>query len=199
MSWKLLLAMPVAALMGGWATISVEDLPDYMVAGQPTTLTFTVRQHGVEPMGRLTPTIDARAGSLGATATARAVGNGRYEASLTLAEAGDWTITINSGYHNARVRLLPIEVVQSAGRTPVTLTAVERGERLFVAKGCQTCHVDIDVGPKLAGRTFEAEYLARWLANPRAVRANAEMPNLNLKPAEIAALTAFLNRSAKAS
>jgi mono/diheme cytochrome c family protein len=196
MSWKLLLAMPLAAVMGGWATISVEDLPDYLVAGQPTTITFAVRQHGVEPMNRLTPTLEARAGSLGATAAARALGNGRYEASLSLAEPGDWTVTINSGYHNARVRLLPIPVVQSAGRTPVTLTAAERGERLFVAKGCQTCHVDIDVGPKLKGRTFEADYLARWLANPQAVRANAEMPNLNLKPAEITALVAYINRAA---
>ena len=52
MSWKLLLALPFAAALGGWATISVEDLPDYLVAGQPARLTFTVRQHGVEPMNR---------------------------------------------------------------------------------------------------------------------------------------------------
>jgi cytochrome c2 len=82
---------------------------------------------------------------------------------------------------------------------PVALTEVERGERLFTAKGCTTCHVQFDVGPKLAGRTFDADYLRRWLADPQAVRAAARMPRQDLTPADIGALTAFLNQSAQRS
>ena len=37
---------PAAIYFGGWASITVEDLPDYVVTGQPVKLAFTVRQHG---------------------------------------------------------------------------------------------------------------------------------------------------------
>ena len=40
----LFLASLIAAAIGGWAVITVEQLPDYVTAGQPVTLTFTVRQ-----------------------------------------------------------------------------------------------------------------------------------------------------------
>jgi mono/diheme cytochrome c family protein len=82
---------------------------------------------------------------------------------------------------------------------PATLAAAERGRRLFVAKGCVTCHVHAEasggaslaVGPELTGKRFAAEYLARFLANP-AIKTD-RMPDLGLKPAEIAALSAFIN------
>ena len=32
----------MGSLVGGWATISVKDVPDYMVVGQPTQLSFRV-------------------------------------------------------------------------------------------------------------------------------------------------------------
>ena len=87
---------------------------------------------------------------------------------------------------------------------PAPLADAERGRRLFVAKGCVTCHLhravnetSIAVGPELTGRRFAPEYLARFLADPAAVIPPPSgafgMPNLRLKPAEIAALTAFLN------
>jgi len=192
-------ALPLIAALGGWATVSVKDLPDYIVAGQPTTLPFTVRQHGVEPLSGLRPTIDARSGGMAATADAKQVGNGEYTAVLTLTQPGDWTITIHSGFGKNRLTLLPIRVVESAGQRPVALTEAQRGERLFTAKGCTTCHVDIEVGPKLAGRTFDPDYLKRWLTDPKAVRSEARMPNQNLRPDEIAALTAFINQSGHGS
>src|SRR4029079_9866801 len=41
------IALPVAAFtFGGWAVITVDSLPEFAVAGSPTTLTFAVRQHG---------------------------------------------------------------------------------------------------------------------------------------------------------
>ncbi len=32
--------------MGGWAVVTVKDLPEYFVAGQQYTIEFQVRQHG---------------------------------------------------------------------------------------------------------------------------------------------------------
>jgi hypothetical protein len=85
---------------------------------------------------------------------------------------------------------------------------MERGKRLFVAKGCITCHVhgSVDpagtlqlkaVGPELTQKRYAPDYLRMYLADP-SIRApstpNAmRMPNLGLKPAEIASLVAFVN------
>jgi cytochrome c2 len=43
-----------------------------------------------------------------------------------------------------------------------------------------------------------AEYLQRFLADPSMVGSGNRMPNLNLKPPEIAALIAFINRQREA-
>jgi len=95
-------------------------------------------------------------------------------------------------------------VFASGLRLRRALADAERGRRLFVAKGCVTCHLhravnetSIAAGPELTGRRFAPEYLARFLADPAAVIPPASgafgMPNLHLKPTEIAARTAFLN------
>src|SRR5436853_277589 len=66
----LFLASVIAAAIGGWAVITVEQLPDYVTAGRPVTLSFTVRQHGVTRLSGLKPSIEARSGDLTTTATA---------------------------------------------------------------------------------------------------------------------------------
>ena len=79
-----------------------------------------------------------------------------------------------------------------------------RGRALFAAKGCATCHINTraseargeccgGVGPDLTNYTNDPAFLRRWLADPPAVRPGANMPDLNLSPAEIEALIAFLN------
>src|SRR6266550_7817248 len=54
---------------GGWAAITLRELPDYLVARQPTQLTFTVRQHGVHPLTGLKPTVEATSGKQRVNAT----------------------------------------------------------------------------------------------------------------------------------
>jgi hypothetical protein len=54
----------------------------------------------------------------------------------------------------------------------------------------------IAVGPNLTPRRYQADYLAKLLANPSIARTPGQqstMPNLGLKTAEIAALVAFIN------
>lgn len=205
MSYILALLTVLALDFGGWAVITVENLPDQVVVGQPTILDFTVRQHGHTLLSNLNARVVAEAGADRVSAVAQpGSAAGRYRATLTLPHAGAWSITIYSGFGNSNVTLLPLAAVGPGGRA-AAVTAAERGRQLFVAKGCLTCHVHpevpgsgvVDVGPNLAGRRFTGDYLQRFLADPNIASTRGangfEMPNLNLAPREIAALAAFIN------
>ena len=195
----------VAASWGGWAVITLDDVPDAVVAGKPVTLTFTVRQHGHTLLDNLRPSIDARAGGSHIRADAVAAGGkGRYSSTLTLSDTGQWRLTINSGFGSSHVDLEPIAVI-GAGKSSPAIAAGERGRRLFVAKGCVTCHLHgdvagsgvVQVGPELSALRLPADFLQKFLADPSilppAQQANGGMPNLDLKPVEITALVAFLS------
>jgi mono/diheme cytochrome c family protein len=202
---------------GGWAVITVEALPDHVVAGEPVTLAYTVRQHGVTLLGDLTGgEVTARAGDREVRAAPAAQGErGRYAATLTLPRSGDWTITIRSGFMNSQLTLLPLTAIASRGAAHAPLPDAERGRRLFVAKGCGTCHVrgelggTLAVGPELTGRRYPAASLATFLADPSvATPATAAlarqsrggmMPNLHLTRTEIASLVAFLDAPGQVS
>lgn len=200
-----LAALPlIAAFAGGWATITVENLPDYLVAQQPTNMTFSIRQHGMELLREIQPSIEARSGDVAYKAEAVATNRaGYYTAKLDVPNPGDWTVTIKSGFGRSNVTLLPIPAVSTSGRA-VALPEAARGERLFVAKGCLSCHVHdrikdsgvINSGPNLTEARLSSDYLAKFLADPSAKTnwtSNSRMPDLDLKEKEIAALIAFLN------
>jgi hypothetical protein len=84
----------------------------------------------------------------------------------------------------------------------------KRGIMLFVDRGCVRCHyhsavanlgVSLEVGPELSrlgdpasGLPSDPRYLRAWLKDPRAIRPNTIMPNLNLSDGEIDDLLAFL-------
>ena len=40
----------MAFSFGGWAVVTVDDLPQAFTVGQPTTIAFSIRQHGVKLM-----------------------------------------------------------------------------------------------------------------------------------------------------
>ena len=203
-AFPVLLAVPLIAAYGGWAAITVEDLPDYGVVRQPLNLTFTVRQHGVTKLSNLEPRVEAR--GVGTNAAAVAMPGkeaGQYTARLVLPQAGEWTITIHSGFGPSKVTLVPMQVIEPTAQAPAALAAADRGRRLFVAKGCLSCHMHGDVsgsgvvavGPDLTSRRLAPESLQRFLADPSMIGSANRMPNLNLKQPEIAALIAFLNRA----
>jgi mono/diheme cytochrome c family protein len=198
-----------AYAFGGWAVVTLDELPTSLTVNKPTTFTFVVRQHGVSLMDDVKPSIDAKMGGMigGSAVTVQATklkDAGRYAATLVVPKAGDWRITINSGWGNSNTKLYPIPAVE-AGKTVAAISEMERGKQLFAAKGCLTCHVNErvegsgivnDIGPNLTDKAFAPEYLALWLANPaiKAPRvAGKEMPNLGLTKTEIASLTTFIN------
>jgi cytochrome c1 len=89
-----------------------------------------------------------------------------------------------------------------------TSEQVARGKQLFMAKGCIVCHINshvqdllnasthdfdsISEGPNLSNLQADSDFLRRWLKDPKAVKPNTLMPNLNLTADEIDALVAFL-------
>ena len=197
-----LCAIGTTAFAGGWAIITLSEFPDYAVAGKPLQLSFAVRQHGVTMLGGLKPTI--RATTSGGLVAKAAVTPGRvageYTAALTLPEAGDWTITIHSGFLESTTTLPPLKVIASGAPTPVAFAPATRGVRLFTAKGCNGCHRHVEVNPErstdakfdLTTKRFAPDYLKQFLADP-SIR-TTDMPNLRLKTDEIEALAAFINK-----
>jgi len=90
-----------------------------------------------------------------------------------------------------------------ANATP--MSQVEIGERLFITKGCVTCHVNKKISllpdyqatsvgaPSLTSFSASPEILRMRLKDPESVKTDTWMPNLNLSDSEIEALIKFIN------
>lgn len=209
---------------GGWAVVSVAKVPDAWVAGKPLQLAWKVRQHGVSELDDLRPTIEARsrAGRVvtGTTWAFAEDGERGYRGRLTFPEAGEWQVTIHSGFGRSRAVLVPWQVVDSvtpvrgtveehlAQRGIAPLSEAERGRRAFAALGCATCHTHravgisgevADFGPELTERQFTAAYLHSFLKDPSIKPSSngKRMPNLALREKDIAPLVAFLTAGSR--
>lgn len=215
----LLVSTSAYASMGGWAVVSVSKIPDAWVAGKPLQLSWQVRQHGLARLAGLEPTLEARSVSQRITGTAREFaedGETGYRGTITFPEPGEWQVTIRSGFGRSRAVLIPWRVVDSLRPVRGTVEAhlatigieefpdVERGRRMFAAKGCVTCHVHRDVpvqgevndfGPELTERRFAADYLAKFLMDPSIKPSSngKRMPNPGLREKDIGPLIAFIN------
>ncbi len=108
-----LLAIAPQASAGGWATVGFEPLPDGTSAGSTWSPTIIVKQHGITPLVGLQPVVmlhDDRTGAektFLATETAEA---GVYEADIVFPEAGDWRVTIQSGFGDSQVTYGPVAI-----------------------------------------------------------------------------------------
>jgi cytochrome c2 len=92
----LIVVLPVFA--GGWAVITLDELPTGVVAGEPLTIGFTVLQHGKTPMSGLDPTITANLyKDQEFVVHAEPAGkSGHYIATLTFPQAGEWRWSIQA-------------------------------------------------------------------------------------------------------
>jgi len=202
--------------MGGWAVVTVKDLPEYFVAGQQYTIEFQVRQHGRHLLGDLEPelivsTSAPRLGGLFGSANEQRIraaargAEGTYAAIFTAPTTGQVYLRIKSGFGASDLRLYPAPVVVPS-TTPAAMAQADRGRVLFVAKGCNACHSNSDltdrpdnqqikVGPELGGRRLARELVIQKVKNP----ASETMPNLGLSDAEAAAIAAFLGGERTAS
>jgi len=132
----LLLVSP--ALAGGWAVITLDELPGEVVAGRPLEIGFMVRQHGVTPMEGLTPNVYARQADLNVIAHAKEQGEtGHYVATLTFPQAGEWTWSIQAFTGNQPMP--PLSVIeapvasQSESQVPIPVNILLLAGSLGVA------------------------------------------------------------------
>lgn len=124
-------ALTVAPLFaGGWAVVTLDALPTHVVAGEPLTVGFVVRQHGRTPMKDITPFIIARHVESGERVTSKALPEGavgHYVATLTLPSGGVWQWVINDGFVTADAFGLPdgqpMPELRVAGEAPASQPA----------------------------------------------------------------------------
>jgi hypothetical protein len=91
----LLASFPVFA--GGWAVITLDELPTDVSAGEPLIIGFTVLQHGKTPMTDLDPTVTASSGGEKIMVFAEEEGKpGHYTATLTFPNEGKWEWSIQA-------------------------------------------------------------------------------------------------------
>ena len=106
---------PAPESFGGWASISIEKVPDQVVTGKAFELVFVVKQHGKTPLSGLKPTLEIK----GATPVDRVAAEpgkekGQYKATVVLSAVGSYFITIHSGFADSRVTLPAITAVAVA-------------------------------------------------------------------------------------
>lgn len=202
-----------AATFGGWAILTVDELPEYVTAGRPFDLAFTARQHAVSPLNGIKPRVILTSGSTEVSFEAKASSaTGRYVASIAPPKAGAWGVKIKSGFGNSDLKLRPLIAIGANAPVPKAMALAERGEHLFFAKSCATCHVRGDVGgdgfkfgPELTGKRYVPDVVAKFIADPTSGplvgsgTSDRRMPQLNLKEREIASIVAYLNSEGKVS
>jgi hypothetical protein len=94
-----LLAIPSGALAGGWALTSFDEVPTEFEAGASYDLTYTVLQHGVNPVdvGQSEVRVTGADGSVTTFVAARLPERGRYQVTVTFPQSGQWTWEVTQG------------------------------------------------------------------------------------------------------
>jgi hypothetical protein len=112
------LAVPATSAAGGWATVGFQPLPDGMSAGATWKPRITVKQHGLTPLPGLQPVVLIENVETGATQRFVATETsevGVYEADVVFPDAGDWRVTVQSGFGDSNVTYGPTSI-RPAGR-----------------------------------------------------------------------------------
>lgn len=94
-----LLATSGSARAGGWATLTVSELPAVVVAERPFTIEFTLRQHGQTAVTGFEATILATHTASGEQLSFASEANPlaeNYTVTLTLPQSGEWQWEISS-------------------------------------------------------------------------------------------------------
>jgi len=105
------------AFAGGWAVITLDELPSNVVMGESITVGFMVLQHGRTPMTGLYPIITANSDHEEFLVTAEPEGKpGHYTAILTFPKDGDWQWSIQAFTMQQAMpvlRVTPVAVVSA--------------------------------------------------------------------------------------
>lgn len=124
------LAVPSLVYAGGWAVITLDKLPENIVAGQPYPLGMMARQHGITPWEGVALIIEARQPESGQTVSFTAEPDqppGHYQAELLFPQPGRWEWGIRSGLHPEQQPMPALEVGAAGESTAATSTESSAG------------------------------------------------------------------------
>ena len=117
----LLLVIAPAAAAGGWAIVTVDQLPGEVRAGDTLRLGFMVLQHGKTPTNQVEPYLQAYNSESGETVRANAVqegSEGHFVVEIAFPGAGTWEWEIVpapfEGIQLEPLRVLPASLPQTA-------------------------------------------------------------------------------------
>ena len=114
-------ALVIPVFAGGWAVISLDELPVGVVAGEPYKIGFTVLQHGRTPMTGLYPIVTARiAKDEVLTFSAEPEGKpGHYTAALTFPTSGEWDWSIQAFTMDLQMPTLNVAAGGASATQPI--------------------------------------------------------------------------------
>jgi hypothetical protein len=105
------LALPAAALAGGFATVGLSSTPEGTAPGRPWDVRLTVLQHGRTPLDGLEPAVIVE-GASGVRHTFAALPAGRpgvYRARVVFPSAGRWRYLVADGF-TATHTFAPVQI-----------------------------------------------------------------------------------------
>jgi hypothetical protein len=128
----------IPAFAGGWAVITLDELPGEVVAGEPLTIGFTVLQHGQTPLAGLTPIITANLHKdTEFTVIAEEEGKpGHYTATLTFPKDGEWSWSVQAFTMDQKMPMLTVAAAPAAIANPppaVAEPAAPLASPMFIA------------------------------------------------------------------
>lgn len=140
-----------------------------------------------------------------------AIGGGLIGATLTLRQRNRWAMALTVACLAVGAAsfmmgsAVPAVEAQNVSSSNASISQVELGRQLFLAKGCITCHTNsraassseywtIEMGaPDLSKFSANPDVIFMRLKDPTSVKSDTNMPNLELTKVEIEALVAFIN------
>ena len=124
-------AAVIPVFAGGWAVITLDELPSDVVADTPLTIGFTVLQHGRTPMPDLEPTVTAQLAN-GKPITFFATSAekpGSYTATLKFPEEGNWEWSIQAFTMDQKMPELSVGAPGAASVSQPAVSAVSSAAR----------------------------------------------------------------------
>jgi cytochrome c2 len=118
----LTLILTLPALAGGWAVITLDELPQQVDPNEPFSIGFMVRQHGIRPMEDLDPTITLWNRETGERFVAHAKPDGEtghYSAVFSFPSTGTWEWSIQAFSMD---QPMPPLIVSAASQPSATIT-----------------------------------------------------------------------------
>ncbi|MBA2741495.1 MAG: hypothetical protein H0U46_05735 [Actinobacteria bacterium] len=112
------LAVAGTASAGGWATVGVSSLPTGLGPGDTWNPEIKILQHGMTPLGGLTPVVtirDSGSGDAQQFIAVETVETGIYEADVVFPSAGEWNVVVDSGFGDSRLTFGPETIADSPG------------------------------------------------------------------------------------